>query len=228
MRVFYATTNPGKIFEVGKHLKQFGIKLVSPMDLGLTLDVEETGQTLEENAMLKTKAYLEAEVTDLVMADDTGIEIDALDGEPGIHVRRWRDKKTRMTDEEIIAYCLKRMRGVPRNKRTAQFRTVIALGIPKGLALHPQGQALSDNSIELFEGTLQGVILEKPAPLRIEGFPFESLFYIPEWKKVLGEIHQLPAEKKRHLLTHRERAVEKAMPRIRSLLGSGRNFKRRK
>lgn len=217
LSILYATTNPGKIFEVGKHLKQFGIELISPTDVGFSIDVPETGATLEANAAMKVQAYIDAGVDMLVMADDTGIEIDALGGEPGIQVRRWKDGKTRMTDEEIIMYCLERMRRVPKGKRSAQFRTVIAIGAPKGLALR-QGQALSDNSIELFDGVLRGIILEKPTPLRIEGFPFESLFYIPKWKKVLGEVHQLPAEKKRRFLTHRERAVEKALPRIRSLL----------
>lgn len=231
MRLFYATTNPGKIFEVGKFLKPFGIELFGPKDLGLSIDVPEEGETLEENAIAKVKAYIDAlhvnlersrkvdaGVDMLVMADDTGIEIDALGGEPGIHVRRWKDGKRRMIDEEIIAYCLARMKGIPLKKRTAQFRTVIAIGAPKGLALRMQGQALSDNSIELFDGVLRGIILEKPAPLRIEGFPFESLFYIPEWKMVLGDVHQLPAEKKNKFLSHRERAVEKTLPRIRSLL----------
>jgi XTP/dITP diphosphohydrolase len=155
-----------------------------------------------------------------ILADDTGIEIDALGGEPGIHARRWKDGKTRMSDQEVIKYCLVRMKGIPWEKRTAQFRTVIAIGIPisKGQALRTQGLALPNEEIELFDGVLRGLILEKPAPLRIEGFPFESLFYIPKWKMVLGEAHQLPVERKRRYLTHRERAVEKALLRIQSLL----------
>lgn len=206
LSLLYATTNPGKIFEVGKYLKQFDIELVSPTDVGLSIDIPETGATLEANAAMKVRAYINAGVDMLVMADDTGVEIDALDGEPGIHVRRWKDGETRMSDQEVIDYCLDRMKGIPKIRRGAQFRTVIALGVPV------------DTRIELFDGTLRGVILEKPAPLRIEGFPFESLFYIPKWKKVLGEVHQSPVEKKRRFLTHRERAVEKALPRIRSLL----------
>lgn len=214
MRVLYATTNPGKLFEVGKHLKQFSIELLSPKDVGLDIDVPETGETLEENAMLKAKAYIDAGVMMPILADDTGIEIDALGGEPGIHVRRWKDKKMRMTDEEIIYYCLERMHGISKSKRGAQFRTVLVLA--------------GAGNIELFDGTLRGVILEKPVPLRVEGFPFESLFYIPEWKMVLGDVHQLPVEKKNKFLSHRERAVEKALPRIKSLPRSGRNLKRRK
>lgn len=221
MTLLYATTNPGKLFEVGKYLKQFGVEVISPADVGISLDIEENGTTFEENATLKATAYLDTGVEYLVLADDTGIEIDALDGEPGVHAGRWKDGKTRMTDEEVIAYCLERIRNVPNGKRGAQFRTVIAVGMPR---LEKRDR----ENIELFDGTLRGVILEKPAPLRIRGFPFESLFYIPQWNMVLGDVHQLPAEKKRKFLTHRERAVEKALPRIRSLFGSSRNFKRRK
>lgn len=242
MRLFYATTNPGKIFEVGKFLKPFGIELLGPKDLGLSIDVPEEGETLEENAIAKAQAYLDAGVDMPVISDDTGIEIDVLDGEPGIHVRRWKDKKTRMSDEEVIDYCLMRMKGIHKSKRVAQFRTVIAVGVchsgaslqaiesrgllPKrsyrpamaGLQVVEDSDSGRDDSIELFDGVLRGVILEKPAPMRIEGFPFESLFYIPEWKMVLGDVHQLPIEKKRKFLTHRERAMEKVLPRLRALL----------
>ena len=180
-RLLYATTNLGKIFEVGKYVEQFGVKLMSPREVELRLEVEEEGKTLEENAAAKAKAYLEAGFEGIVMADDTGVGIEALGGEPGIHVRRWRDGKTRMNDQEVIDYCLMRMKGIPKEKRTAKFRTVIAVGEAVG-------------EIKLFDGVLTGMILEKPIPLRIEGFPFESLFYIPKWKKVLGEIHQMSAE----------------------------------
>ena len=131
MRVLYATTNPGKLFEVGKFLNPFGIELLGPKDLGLSIDVSEEGNTLEENALLKARAYIDEGIEYPVLADDTGVEIDALGGEPGIHVRRWKDGKTRMSDQEIIDYCIMRMQGIPRGKRTAQFRTVIAVGIPE-------------------------------------------------------------------------------------------------
>lgn len=199
-KLLYATTNPGKIFEVGKFLKQFGVSILSPRDFGLSIDIPEDGQTLEENATLKVRAYLDADADCVVMADDTGVEIDALGGDPGIHARRWRDGKTKMTDQEIIAYCMEKMAGVSRERRGAVMRTLIAVGF--------QGK------VETFSGELRGEILEQPQPLRIEGFPFESLFYIPGWKMSLGEVHQLPSGQKQHFLSHRERAVAKALPRI--------------
>jgi XTP/dITP diphosphohydrolase len=207
MRLLYATSNPGKLFEVGKYLAAYGIGLVSPAQAGAVIDVEETGQTLEENATLKARAYLQRVSNMIVMADDTGVEIDALCGEPGIHVRRWRDHHTPLSDQEVMHYCMERMQGIPKTQRGAQFRTVIALGIPGG-------------EIELFDGILRGEITQTPAPLKFAGFPFETMFYIPEWQKLLGDIHEFSLEEKMQqgYLTHRERAVYKALPRLQALL----------
>jgi XTP/dITP diphosphohydrolase len=205
--LLYATTNPGKVLEVRKYLHAYGIALVAPAQLGLAIEVTETGQTLEENAILKAKAYSGQVPHMVVLADDTGIEIDALHGEPGIHVRRWQDRTTPMSDQAIIDYCLERLRHVPMAQRGAQFRTVLALAIPGG-------------AIECFEGILRGVIAETPAPLTIPGLPFEALFFIPEWGKLLGAIHHLCMEEKlqQGYLTHRERALQNAVPRLRELL----------
>ena len=210
-QLLYATTNPGKIAEVRALMQPHGIDVIAPLDLGLDLDVSEPGTTLEANAAGKTRAYL-ATLADrpnrdsyIVLGDDTGVEIDALNGEPGIHVRRWDG--SRMTDEAIIAYCMDRLRGVPIDRRGAQFRTVFAVGISGG-------------EIEYFDGTLRGVILEDPDPLRIPGFPFESIFFVPEWDQLLGHAHQLPAEDRADFVTHRARALGNALPRLRVLLAN--------
>lgn len=203
--LLYATNNPGKIVEISKFLEHQGIKVVSLQELGINLDLPETGSSLEENATLKVKAYSKVSGGRIVMADDTGLEIDALNGAPGIHVRRWKDDETRMSDEEIIEYCLDQMKDIPNEKRTAQFRTVVALVLP-------------DGNIETFDGILRGVIMEKPSTIRVEGFPFESLFFIPEWQMLLGELHQLSMSEKGDKLIHREKALQKAIPRVRELL----------
>ncbi len=203
--LLYATNNPGKKFEISRHLLHNGILVVTPDELEINVDVSETGNSLEENATLKVKAYAKLAGERLILADDTGLEIDALNGEPGIHVRRWKDGQNKMTDREIIDYCIERMRDIPKEKRGAQFRTVLALGIP-------------GRGIEIFDGILRGYILEEPSVLRVEGFPFESLFFVPEWNMLLGDARQLPVEKKQGMLNHRERAIEKAIPRIRELL----------
>lgn len=204
--VLYATNNPGKIAEISKFLEHNNIKVVSPKDLGIDLDVPENADSLEGNAVLKVKAFLKVSEGRIVIADDTGLEVDSLGGKPGIHVRRWKDGITRMGDEEIIEYCIEQMRNVAKEQRGAQFRTVVALGLPNG-------------NVETFDGTLRGVILESPADIKVEGFPFESLFYVPEWKMLLGQLHYLSMEEKGDKIIHRERALQKAIPRVRELLG---------
>ncbi len=203
--LLYATQNPGKLMEMRALAATMDLEIAAPGDLGVSVDVPEDGATLEENAIQKALAYLSAlDGADVVvLGDDTGVEIDALDGEPGIHVRRWNG--TRMTDEEIITLCMTRMAGVPAGQRGAQFRTVFAIAAP-GDVLH------------LYDGTLRGVILEEPDPLRIEGFPFESVFYVPEWGRLLGEQYTLPPDEKKNCVTHRERALRNALPRLRALL----------
>lgn len=203
--LLYATTNAGKMMEVRQIMRALGLEVLAPADLGLALDVPEPSATLEENATLKARAYLQHLPPGefVVIADDTGVEIDALGGEPGIHVRRWLGPE-RMSDEAIIAHCLARLDGVPLERRGAQFRTAIAVGT-------------APEALTLFEGTLRGVILQEADPLRIPGFPFESLFFVPDWGLLLGQVHLLPASQKEHYLTHREQALRRALPHIHAL-----------
>ncbi len=210
-RLLYATTNPAKLAEIRTLLEPDGIPVYGPAEVGLALDVPEDGATLEANASAKARAYMaQVGVDTVVLGDDTGVEIDALDGAPGIHVRRW-DGSARMTDEAIIAYCLDQLRGVSLAARGAQFRTAFAVGV---------GGGGTNGDIALFDGTLRGVILDEPDPLRIEGFPFESLFYVPAWDTLLGKAHLLPPHEKtrRGFFTHRQRALQHAMPHLRALL----------
>lgn len=161
-KIIYATTNPGKFNEVSKLFAGHKITIHSPQEFGVAIDVEETGKTLEENAILKAEAYRDAIQAEVIMlGDDTGVEIDVLGGEPGIRVRRWKGYK--MTDEEIITYCLERLKNVPVGKRGVQFRTVIAV-------------AMIGQPTRTFSGIYRGTIRTKPLSLREPGFPFRSLF----------------------------------------------------
>ena len=205
-KIMYATTNPGKFDEVQHVFRGYNLDIHSPSEFGISIDVEETGKTLEENAILKAEAYLPLIPKDIiVISDDTGIEIDALGGEPGIKVRRW--KGYRMEDDEILSYCLDRLRGIEIKDRGAQFRTVIAV-------------AKVGHETKLFEGILRGTILAKPHDLRVEGLPFQPLFYANEYDKMLYAIHDLSFDQKikEGILTHRERAVVSALPYLTSLL----------
>lgn len=203
--IVYATTNPGKFAEVAKLFAGHDIVIHSAAEYQVNLDVDETGSTLEENAVLKAEAYRDAIKSDvIVLGDDTGLEIDALGGEPGIKVRRWKGYK--MTDEEIIAYALERLKGVSEDKRTAHFRTVIAVA-KRGV------------DTKTFSGILPGRIVTKPHSYREEGLPFQPLFFVTEYDLMIYQIHQMDiVEKlKRGIVTHRERAVIEALPYLATL-----------
>lgn len=206
-KLLYATSNPGKTEELRGLSSTRNINLYTPHDIGIDLDPEESGSSLEENAIIKCTAYLHEIDKDefLVMADDTGVEITALNNEPGIHVRRW--KGYRMSDEEIIDYCLERMKEIPSGNRQASFRTVLAIG-SKSITLN------------LFEGRLEGEIVQEPIKLRMKGFPFESIFYSTEYNMMLGDMHTLSQSEKieKNILSHREKALINALPFIESYL----------
>lgn len=216
IHVVYATSNPGKIIEIRRHFGFHGIPVSSLSDfVSAELDPEESGTTLGDNALIKAMAYADVLAKDpslrgtrfVVIADDTGVEIAGLNGEPGIKVRRWIGRK--MTDEEIISYTLERMQGLDGAARKAQFRTVLCM-----LMVDENGNV---GEPAYTEGTLAGVIIEGADPIRIAGFPFESLFYVTEYDMLLGALHRLSDDEKRlGKFNHRERAIEKAVPVIKS------------
>lgn len=204
--IVYATTNPGKFAEVQKLFAGHQITIHSASQYNIDIDVPETGSTLEENAILKAESYRDAIADDvIILGDDTGLEIDALGGEPGIKVRRWKGYK--MTDDEIITYAMERLKDVPENQRTAQFRTVIAVA-KKGI------------TTKTFSGVLPGRIVTEPHAFREEGLPFQPLFFSTEYNQMLYQIHSLPTAEKiqRNIITHRERAITNALPYLISLI----------
>lgn len=183
------TGNRGKIAEYRALLAEHGLQAAIPQDLGITESPEETGKTFEENARIKAAFYASrAELP--ALADDGGLEIDALSGEPGIYSRRWPGHEA--SDEELAFYTLARMKGVPADKRTARFRVVLAL-------------ALDPERISCFSGALEGVITEELHPPIIPGYPYRSVFYAPEIGSVLSEV---PMEEIH--AAHRRRAFGKA------------------
>jgi XTP/dITP diphosphohydrolase len=156
-RLLIATTNGAKVREYRRLLGDMAIELVAPE---APPEVEETGTTFEANALLKARAY--AAWSGLPsLADDGGIEIDALGGEPGVRSARWLGRPA--SDDELIAHTLERLRGVPPAGRGAQMRVVCALAVPG------QGETIG-------QGVIRGVIAEQPLPTRDAGFPFRSVF----------------------------------------------------
>jgi len=186
-RIVLASANPGKLREL-RALLPACIEVVSAVDLGITLP-PETGQTFAENALLKARAA--ARATGLIaLADDSGLEVDALGGRPGVRSARYAGEKA--TDEENIALLLQELRSVPSERRTARFRAVIALVAPDGR------EALA-------EGTVEGRITDRPRGQH--GFGYDPVFQPLSQERTFAEM----TEEEKNRLSHRARALEQAL-----------------
>jgi XTP/dITP diphosphohydrolase len=188
MQLLIATTNPGKLREYAAIFGGLPVQLVSLAEVGITDDVEESGATFAENARLKAEAYA-ARSGLPTLADDSGLEVAALGGAPGVYSARFAGPGA--TDAERNALLLKRLEGVPFHARLARFVCVIALARPGALT-------------ELAEGTLHGVI--ETAPRGTGGFGYDPLFYVLDEDRTLAE---LPPERK-NAISHRARAAAAA------------------
>ncbi|MBI3952536.1 MAG: non-canonical purine NTP pyrophosphatase [Candidatus Doudnabacteria bacterium] len=186
-KLLIGTTNPGKFEEYKKLLTDFGFKFefVSPKDLNIE-EPEETGKTFEENALLKAKYYYEqSKIPTLV--DDGGFEIDALNGEPGIKSRRWLGRDA--SDEELIDEVYKRMESQENKK--CRLNVFLALATPFGVMTS--------------RADVEGVIADHPSDKRIQGYPYRSLMYFPNYGKYYCDL----TEEEHEILNHRKHAIEK-------------------
>ena len=184
MKFVLATHNPGKLKEMGAILAQFGVEVVSPRDLGITVDVEETGTTFAENAMLKAKAICAAAKLPAI-ADDSGLCVDALNGGPGVYSARYGGEG--LDDKGRYMLLLNNMRGQP--TRAAHFACAIACAFPNGDELTAEGRC---------DGTIAF------APMGEGGFGYDPVFFVPSLKKTFA---QLTAEEK-NAISHRGKALE--------------------
>jgi XTP/dITP diphosphohydrolase len=185
MRLLIASTNRGKVREYAEILNGLNCELVGLGDVGITIDVEETGSTYAENAELKARAYSTASGL-LTLADDSGIEVDALNGRPGLHSARYApDSPAR------IRKLLQEMAGLPDDRRTARFQCAIALAWP-------------DGRIQTVSGACEGRIAHEPRGTN--GFGFDPIFLVEASAKTMAE---LPEEVK-NTISHRARAAQKA------------------
>jgi len=183
-----ATSNQHKLEELRAILSDLPFKLFSLQDLQVDMAVEETGATFAENAELKARAYAQASGM-LTLADDSGLEIDALGGAPGIRSARYLGRET--TYEERFRRILAQLNGLPVDRRTARFRCAIALVDPSG-------------STRIVEGVIEGVIAAMPSGKN--GFGYDPIFLVPELGKTLAEL--APEQKNR--ISHRGRAAQAA------------------
>ncbi len=181
-----ATHNKGKLREYRELLRDLPVRLVYLDDVGIHEDVPETGSTFEENAIQKATACARLSGL-LTLADDSGLEVDALGGAPGVHSKRYAGPDA--SDEDRIRKLLTELKGVPPEKRTARFRCVIAVATPEG-------------EVITAEGTVEGVIATEPRGHH--GFGYDPVFYLPDRGCTMAE---LPPEEKNRI-SHRARAAQ--------------------
>jgi XTP/dITP diphosphohydrolase len=194
-----ATTNEGKVREFRELLKDVPARFVSLLDAHITQDVEETGTTFAANASLKAATY--ARLGGLwALAEDSGLEVDALGGEPGVYSRRYAGVDA--TDAERVQYLLSKLRNVPWERRGARFRSVIAIASPGGVQ-------------RVVEGECQGVVAL--APKGAEGFGYDPVFWLPELGRTVAEL----SLEEKNRVSHRSRSAAKAVAALRELVGNG-------
>ena len=194
-KLLLATNNKAKVREYKSLLRGIPHEIVTLAEQGITTDVDEVGGSLEENARLKATA-LAVESQLLSLADDSGLEVDALGGEPGPLSARYAGEGA--SDRERINHLLERLKGVPQEERVARFRCVIAIAKP-------------DKTAELCSGECRGFITL--APRGEQGFGYDPVFYLPELGKTMAE---LPLKIKNQV-SHRGQAAGKARELLKKL-----------
>ncbi len=199
-QLLIATNNPGKMAEVHALLEGLPAELVTPADVGIELHVTEDGKTYAENAEKKAAAF--ARASGLVsLADDSGLEVDALGGAPGLYSARYLAKPG-ATDADRRLHLLENLRDKPR-PWLARFRAAVAVAVPGG-------------SVQVLEGQCPGEII--PEERGTNGFGYDPIFFIPEFGRTMAELGM--EEKNR--ISHRARAVMKARPILDMLFASQR------
>ena len=188
MKVVLASHNPHKLKEISKITEKFGIELVLQSELGVDIDVEETGSTFEENSLLKAEAVMKA--TGLpALADDSGIAVDALNGEPGVYSARYGFDES-LDDWGRMMLLLRNTEHVPDGQRQAQFVCVITFITPQGQVIQARGE-------------IHGELTREPRGEN--GFGYDPIFFYPPFGKTTAEVS--PEEK--NAVSHRGVALQK-------------------
>lgn len=193
-KLLVATHNQGKVKEFSQMLSGFGVTWLSLDDAGVVMDVEETGSTFRENAVLKAEAY--AKETGLwTLAEDSGLAVNALGGDPGVYTARYGG--VGLTHEERYLYLLQNLMGV--EERTAVFHCVIILA-------SPQGEIVAEA-----EGRCEGEIALEP--IGDGGFGYDPVFFVPEHGKTMAQLGAI-----KHQISHRSRALKQLQPQLQAIL----------
>lgn len=194
-RLLLATENPGKVRELEQLLAPLALEILTPQELGLSLNVPEEGCSYAENAIQKARAW-SAHSGLPCLADDSGLEVQALGGAPGLHSARYLNKP-QATDADRRAHLLQNLRGLPR-PWLARFCATVALCLPEG-------------QIHLAEGFCPGEII--PAERGSGGFGYDPIFWLPEEQKTMAEL----SAARKNEISHRARAIQQAFSFLRSL-----------
>lgn len=184
-KIIFATGNEGKMREIREILGDSGLEIISMKEAGINISIVEDGKTFEENAVIKAKAVA-GETDEIVLADDSGLEIDYLNKEPGVYSARYAGEDTPYSIKNQML--LDRLEGVEQEKRTARFVCVIAAALPNGQILTTRG-------------TIEGYI--GYAPAGENGFGFDPIFYVPEYGCSTAEL----SRELKNQLSHRGKAL---------------------
>lgn len=194
-KLLIATNNKGKIKEFQELLRELNVKLLTPTDINLALDVIEDGQTYAENASKKAIAFAKASGL-ISLADDSGLEVDALNGAPGLYSARYSPKHG-ADDENRRNYLIQNLSGKPRPWH-AHFHATIAIARPSG-------------DLQFAEGTCYGEII--PTERGAGGFGYDPIFFIPALGKTMAELEM----EQKNQISHRALAIKNSFPILQSL-----------
>ncbi|MFP4456338.1 MAG: XTP/dITP diphosphatase [Clostridia bacterium] len=186
-KIILATRSKGKIAEFSELLDPYKVEILTTYDLDEPLEVQETEDTFRGNARLKATAYMELTGYP-ALADDSGLIVESLGEKPGVYSSRYAGINA--TDKENNEKLLHELKDVPMDRRNAKFISAIALVFP-------------NNSVQIVEGTCEGIILEEPKG--DNGFGYDPLFYVPEVKKTYAEM----TSKEKNQYSHRAKAMQK-------------------
>lgn len=184
-RIVFATGNAGKMREIREIMSDMDVEIVSMKEAGIAVDIEENGETFEANARIKAEA-IAAHTDDIVLADDSGLEVDYLNKEPGVYSARYMGEDT--SYEIKNQAILDRLSGVPKEKRTARFVCAIAAVLP-------------DKQVLVTRETIEGYIGDKPAGAN--GFGYDPIFYVDEYQCSTAEL----TEEQKNAISHRGKAL---------------------
>lgn len=196
-KLIVASNNAHKIEEIKKILSKYDMKVISLKEAGIDIDIEETGTTFEENVHIKAEAIRKITKGEMVLADDSGLMVEALGGAPGVYSARYSGEHCDY--KENNKKLLRELQGVSEEKRKAKFVSAIEL-------------IIDDEHIISVVGEVHGFILEKE--VGSNGFGYDPLFYYPEFKKTFAEMDS----EEKNAISHRGRALEKLEKELKNII----------